>query len=52
MPLLSLSSCALHMKACYTLAAKNAVGVVLLTLKVFTIKGEVSEVTVCNLAAC
>lgn len=28
-----LSSSALHMKACYTLAAKNAVGVALLTLE-------------------
>lgn len=52
MPLLSLSSCALYVKACYMLAAKNAVGVALLTLKVFTVKGDVSEVTVCNLAAC
>lgn len=52
MPLLSLSSCVLHMKASYTLAAKNAVGVALLTLEVFILRGEVSEVTVCNLAAC
>lgn len=51
MPLLGLSSCALLMKAGYTPAAKNAVGVDL-TLQVFTVKGEVSEVTVCNLAAC
>lgn len=33
-PLLVLSSHALYMKACYTLAAKNAVGVALLMLKV------------------